>query len=297
MTGLVKACVAQRALSVGLLALFAQIAMAGVTVPSPLRVVRVGHPSMPTYKTQIEGSVEACQVIRKLPQSKPKLPDDATLSKFVRLEVEELFDGANWAEYTTLSEIHPDPQRRCALTVFKTYFVSIERGCFDTAHGGSTLLVELTDYDHPKAPGFEFGEEAVPTQLRSPSDCKARDKWDPSGLPKVKAGAYACIWDWEFLKRDFKRAGLPWDDAAPEGTQACLLAHRPDHQAGGRHHTIALQVKAAVDPQEHQNLYANGEIELQTLAEGVAIDPAKFTRQGAERFLSQPARQNFGGQP
>ncbi len=247
----------------------------------------------------IKALVESCQVIRKLPPSDAPLPSDATLSKFVRLQVEELFDGANWAEYTTFSEIQPDPARGCALTVFRTYSVSIQRGCFDTAGGISTAISELTDYEHPKPPGFKFSEDSVPAKLRGLSSCKAKDRWDPSGLPQVKVGAYSCIWDWEFLKRDFKRAGLPWDDAAPEGTQFCLLAHRPDHQDGGRRHTIALQIKTPVEvgDRDIQNMYANGEIKLQALAEGLPVDAAKFTRQGAERFLGQPARLGLDGRP
>lgn len=259
-------------------------------MPAPsLRIVSAGLPDAEAYRRNIEVAQEACQLTLKLPRSKTGLPSEATLAAFRVQETEQLLDGPMAALYETMNEIMPDPGQGCRLRVAHRFSVHIDKTCSWRLYGHSGLI----GTDGPGTPA-PLREEpgAVP-------DCQPLAKVRPATVaaeakaPRQDAGlGQQCVWDSHVLEllRGSAPTGpgeggcllagmptYPYSSYQGQRRRVSLMHHLDDTTRGGTRFSKAIGAAAGVV-----------DARMTAFEKGIRIPADRFTRKGAETFLSQP---------
>ncbi|MCC7053385.1 MAG: hypothetical protein IT355_08960 [Gemmatimonadaceae bacterium] len=259
--------------------------------PARIRTVRAGHAHAPAFRENILMAVSACQVVKHLPEVAPPLPSDAELGAVDIIRIEELFDGPNYAIYTTTATIWPDPTAGCTPRQIRRYSVAIELGCTSRIYGGTTLIGNLVDLTNPEPPDITLRTEAV----RSTQCSRPRRPYDPTGLPRDDASGTPCIWMSAFMARSLAGAGLSVP-ADPDALDLCLYARQPAVPAGRGQHIVVLETRSGNRALAGNWLPATlgaAEASVQKLlliADGTAIPSTRFEVAGARAFLEQPVK-------
>lgn len=263
--------------------------------PPSLRIVTEGHPKTASYRKNIALALHACQVSQGLPRSDAGLPSEAELSAF-RMEVRErLLDGPLAALYITASEVMPDPGKGCKLRVARNYRVEIDRTCSWYLSGGASA--------------FDVGGPGVAeplTEERSrPSNCQSKPETRP-GVAAALAKAprhsaplgQSCIWDSDV---DALLGGQP---ASSSKTGACQWAEMPvypytDYRGQPRPVGLLLALDDGTRAGTALSaalgaVAASFKNELTVFERGRPIAKDRFSRAGAEAFLTRPRWTELG---
>lgn len=261
---------------------------------NPLQLRRIGHGNVAGMKLNIGVSIEACRVAKKLPLNSPKqLPSDDFLAKLVVVEHEEFFDGARWAEYATQRSVLADPSSGdCKLALFASRGVRIEQTCESRYSAVMPTTQEMADPENPKPPVAEVSTGPG-------GSCRKKPKPLPTqGLPVQDAGdGTACVWWADAVAASMRAAGLKAQGHDDKKLDFCLYARQPEYFWRGHTRQVALRSSGS-----DQSLAGNdiseifGEARalsnqrLAELSDGRPISPERFSRAGAQAFLSQPAK-------
>jgi hypothetical protein len=262
---------------------------------NPLQLRRIGHGNVAGLKLNIGVSIEACRVAKKLPLNAPKeLPSDDFLAKLVVAEDEELFDGGRWAQYSTQRSVLADPASGdCKLALFVSRGVRIEQTCESRYSAVMPTTQEMADPQDPKPP--------VPEVSTGPGgNCRKKPKapLPTQGLPTENAGdGTSCVWWADAMAAVMRSAGMKAPGHNDKTLDQCLYARQPEYFWRG--HTRLVVVKSSGSD---QSLAGNdisdifGEVRGHSnqrqaeLSDGRPISPERFSRSGAQAFLSQPAK-------
>lgn len=261
---------------------------------NPLQLHRVGHGNVAGLKLNIGVSIEACRVAKKLPLNAPKeLPSDEFLAKLRVVEYEEFFDGARWAEYATQRSVLADPSSGdCKLALFVSRGVRIEQTCESRYSAVMPTTQEMADPESPKPPVAEVSTGPA-------GSCRKKPKPLPThGLPVQDAGdGTACVWWADAMAASMQAAGLKAKGHDDKKLDFCLYAKQPEYFWRGHTRLVTLRSSSS-----DQSLAGNdtsdifGEARghsnqrLLALSDGHPISPERFSRSGAQAFLSQPAK-------
>jgi hypothetical protein len=244
-------------------------------------------------KKGIRLSVLACRTAKKLPLDAPiPMPPDAVLAKLALAEVEEYFDGANHAKYTTARVPWADPRSGdCEVRLFHERHAMAGQMCGMMVNGSTELLGRLIDTDHPAPP-----TNSVRPQPATRAGCGRKPRvYDVEGLPVEDAGGAPCVWDADIIAKKMRGAGLQAKGHDPKSPAIdfCLYARRPIVDHDGHHELVVLKSSGgAKDDVMNQLTGMPSAIlnhRLVEFSDGTPLPPGRFDEAAVRRFVEQPA--------
>ena len=274
----------------------AALAQGAAAAPDTLRPIAVhmaGTGDVAGMKKFIELSVLACRGHKGLPLNAPiPMPADATLAKLRLLEREELFDGAQHAEYTTQRMVAADARSGdCPVRLFHYRTARAGQRCGDMHHADSTLMGPLIDVIQPEGPAV-----TQRTQRDSLAGCGRPNKpMDTAGLPLADAGqGVTCVWQLDVVAKSWRALGRTSPGHTDSTAQdTCLYSKQPAYFHNGKRQTVVVHIsgRPEIDPMNQVHGVASALLgqNLVQLTDGTPIAARRFTAAAAWAHVSQPA--------
>ena len=258
----------------------------------PIQVVRVGYGNLEGLKASISAYSEACRVAKHLPPQDVALPSDDYLTKFVAMEVEELFDGQRYAKFTTQRQIAPDATSGCTLAVFASRSATSDLVCVSRIRGGTPLIGEEIDFDNPSTASPTIFEDA----LNSPKCNEKPLTKNAAGVPRVDAGGQKCFWNADLIA--LQMAKFTHSAPGPKtGFDICLYEALPTYYYKGMGEPVVLMSKVFGEPEGgtvlERTTGAVRDMNLKSFSANQAIPKSRFERSAIERFLNQPMKSSL----
>ena len=252
----------------------------------PLRTVQRGFAKPDAIRTALQDLVDTCREGRQLPAAPATMPSPAVMARTPQIEVETLFDGERWAEYTTTAQFVPDP-KSCETTVWRTFSAKVRDGCATEVQGSSGAGLGLVE--PPPKPWVR--ESAARCASGQPRPAPVL-----TGLPTQDAGhGERCVWTSDITAR-------ATGGGRAAGFDTCVSVRRPSVlTAAGRREVVLrtrLDPKTADGASLLHPMPLVEELQLAEYSEGGGALPAeRFSRRGVEAFVAQAARLPIGGRP
>ncbi|WP_374564998.1 hypothetical protein [Ideonella sp.] len=270
--------------------------------PRPIHVHRLGEGRVDAMKEGITVLVESCRMVKGLPDGAPILfPPDGVLAKLALYEIDEYFDGEQWASYQTVRTVAPDPRSAtCELKLVHQRTAWVGRVCSGGTKGRTRSAGELFDFRHPLPPKVDIEADPGPH-----GSCDGHvHAYDLDGLPREDAGeGRQCVWNSALLGKTLGKLGMPPKGRAAERSDVdfCVYVGQPIYVFNGHRQPVILKGRGdakrdAIDAAASARTgYVNQRVV--EFSDGTPIPEARFSESSLRAFLDQPAITAVGTAP